>query len=150
MGLVLEGHTAVPVGQVSRQELRKDGFLEDLAHIFGSDVKTLLDVGGFHIFLLHLIVIFTDFVEDDTVLLVDTVLADLPEGNSCDGVDTDIELCGLHDSVSHLYHGFFLLVADLTLTADSNYNMARLHDGHEIDLEFEHIVHFLDEFLPVP
>lgn len=150
MGLVLEWHTAVPVGQVSRQELRKDGFLEYLAHIFRCDVEALLDVRGFHIFLLHLIVVFAYLVEDDTVLVVDTVLADLPKSDSRDGIDPNVELCGLDDSICHLYHGFFLLVADLTLAADSDNHMTRLHDGNEINLEFEHIVHFLDEFLPVP
>lgn len=149
MGLVLEGHTAVPVGQVSRQKLRKDGLLEDLAHVFGCDVEALLDVGGFHIFLLHLIVVLAYLVEDDTVLIVDTVLADLPESDSCDGIDTHIEFCGLDDSVCHLDHGLLFLVADLTLTTDSDNHMTRLHDGHEIDLEFEYIVHFLDEFLPI-
>lgn len=150
MGLVLEGHAAVPVRQVSLQELRKDGLLENLAYIFRRDVEALLYVGGFDIFLLHLIVVLAYLVENDAVLEVDAVLADLPEGDSCDGIDTDIKLGGLDDTVCHLDHGLFLLVADFTLTADSDNHMPWLHDGNEIDLEFEHIIHLFDEFLPVP
>lgn len=149
LGVVLEADPAVPVGEVAGDELRTDGLLEDLPHVFRGDVEALLNLAGLDVLLLHLLVVLADVGEADLLAVEQTVLADLPEGDGGDGVDAHVQLPRVHDAFAHLDHGLLLVVADASPPADADDHVFGAHDGDEVDLEFEGDVHLLDEVLPV-
>ncbi len=93
--------------------------------------------------------VLANLVEGNAVLVVDAVLAHLPECNGSDGVGPYIQFSRIHNAIGHLDHGLFLLVADLALAADADDDVGRLHDGDKVDFELEDVGHLLDEFLPV-
>lgn len=129
--------------------MRQDGLLEHLPHILRSHVETLLDLTGLDLLLLHLLVVLADLIQRDLVLVQQTVLADLPEGNRSNRVDPHIQLRCLHDPLTHLNHGTFFFHSDLALPADPDDHMLGFHDRHEVYLELDGLVHLLDQFFPV-
>lgn len=146
---VLKGNATIPIGQISLIEVLKNAFFEDFSHVFRSDVKTFLYIWAFEAFFLHLIVIFADIVQGNFVLIVYAVLANLPESNGCDCVDSYVKLSSLDNTITHLDHGFFFLVTNLAFPANTDNHVPRLHDRHEVDFELEYIVHFLNELFPI-
>jgi len=77
------------------------------------------------------------------------VLAYLPESNSRDRINSHVKLSSLDNTVTHLNHRPFLLVTNLAFPANADNDMFRFHDRHEINFEFEDIVHFLNELFPI-
>lgn len=149
MALLLDREAALPIRKVPRVKMWQDGLLEHLPHILRSHIKTFLDLTSLDVLFLHLLMILADLVQCNLVLIEDTVLADLPKGNGSDGVYPHIQLRSLYNPFAHLYHGTFFVHLDLALPADPDDDVFGLHDRHEVYLELEDDVHFLDEVLPV-
>lgn len=149
MTLFLDRDAALPIRKVPSVKMRQNGLLEHLPHIFRGYIKAFLDLTGLDVLFLHLFMVLADLGQCDLVLIEDAMLADLPKSNSSDGVYPDIQLCGLHNTFTHLYHGAFFVHLDLALPANPYDDMFGLHDRHEIYLELEDDVHLLDEILPI-
>jgi hypothetical protein len=130
-------------------EVRFDRVLEDLTDVVRSYVEVLLDLRDLSPIVLHLLVTSAKIAEIAVLAAVEhTVLTNLPECQSSDGVDSNVIDHHTLDVLTHFDHRPLLIPSDPPPPTHPNYQMHGLNHRNEIYSISEPYVHKFNQILP--